>query len=55
MRGVDGGHECTVGEHECAADGSSALPRQFTYPFMRRRVDSDDDEMVDVMVPLLHC
>jgi hypothetical protein len=31
-RVANGGHECTAGEHECVADGSSTLPRQFTYP-----------------------
>jgi hypothetical protein len=32
MQGADGGLECAVGEHECAADGSGSIPRRFTYP-----------------------
>jgi hypothetical protein len=57
-RGAIGGRECTTDERECAADGTGALLRQFACPpppFMRRRVYSGDDELVDVMAPLLRC
>jgi hypothetical protein len=42
-RCADGGRECAASEHECA--GSSALPRRFACPSVRRRVDSGDDEL----------
>jgi hypothetical protein len=51
-----------TGEHdgamvsECVVDGSSAPSKVVCEPPpLRRRVDSGDDELVNVVAPLLHC